>query len=173
MLNNWKAGSYFQGFLVLLCFTVFLLSSLWLYVQFADSSFVHQILVLNAKAVGAVCSIFGVDTIVREHVIHSGTISLEIVPECTSLPYLAIFFAGIMAFPTDVRQKFWGILLGVIGLSFLNIIRMISLLLVGMFIPSVFDSAHILVSQSLMIVASVVLWIFWWQRTLSDNGIQP
>lgn len=173
MLNDRKIGDYFQGFLVLFSYAICLLSLLWLYAQFAGSSVVYNILVLNAKAIGAACSILGVDAIVRENIVMTGPISLEIVPECTSLPFLAIFSAGIMAFPTDVRQKLWGILLGVIGLSFLNIIRMISLLLVGMFIPSVFDSAHILVGQSLMIVASVVLWLFWWQRTLIDDGIQP
>jgi exosortase/archaeosortase family protein len=114
----------------------------------------------------------GVDVMVRENIVMTGPISIEIVPECTSLPYLAIFLAGIMAFPTDIRQKLWGVLLGVIGLSLLNIIRMLCILLVGMFIPSIFDTAHVLVGQSLMIVATVVMWLFWWKRTLNDEGIQ-
>ena len=95
------------------------------------------------------------------NIVMTGPMSLEIVPECTSLPFLAIFSAGIIAFPTQIRRKFQGILLGVIGLSLLNVIRMFCILLVGMFIPSVFDSAHVLVGQSLMIVATVALWLFW------------
>ena len=172
MSNGGKIGNYFQGFVVLLSYAMCLLSLLWLYIQFSDSSSVHNILVFNAKAIGVICAIIGVDVIVRENIVMAGPISIEIVPECTSLPFLAIFLAGIMAFPTDIRQKLGGVLLGVIGLSLLNIIRMLCLLLVGMFIPSIFDTAHILVGQSLMIVATVVMWLFWWKRTLNDEGIQ-
>ena len=172
MSNDGKIGNYLQGFVVLLSYAMCLLSLLWLYIQFSDSSIGYNILVLNAKAIGVISTIIGVDAIVRENIVMTGPISIEIVPECTSLPFLAIFLAGIMAFPTDIRQKLWGILLGVIGLSLLNIIRMLCLLLVGMFIPSIFDSAHVLVGQSLMIVATVVMWLFWWKRTLTDEGIQ-
>ena len=172
MSNNGKIVNYFQGFVVLFSYATSLLSLLWLYNQFSDSSIVQDILVLNARAVGVLSSIFGLNIVVHENIVHSGTISLEIVPECTSLPFLAIFSAGIIAFPTQIRRKFQGILLGVIGLSLLNVIRMFCILLVGMFIPSVFDSAHVLVGQSLMIVATVALWLFWWNRALIDEGIQ-
>ena len=172
MSKTRKFGDYCQGFLVLFAYALSLLSFLWLYGHFSDTASVYKILVANAQITGTIANILGVDTIVRENVVMTGPVSLEIVPECTSLPYLAIFCAGIVAFPTLIRQKLNGIVLGVVGLSLLNIIRMLCLLLVGMFAPSAFDSAHVLVGQSLMIVASVSLWIIWWKRIRIDDGIK-
>ena len=172
MSNTRKLGDYSQGFLVLVSYALCLFSFLWLYIQFSDSTSVYKILVANAKVIGTLADTLGVDTIVRENVVMTGPVSLEIVPECTSLPYLAIFSAGIVAFPTFIHQKLWGILLGLVGLALLNIMRMFCLLLVGMFVPAAFDSAHILVGQSLMIVASVGLWIFWWKRIRINEGIK-
>ena len=173
MSNTRKLGDYSQGFFVLFAYGLSLLSFVWLYVHFSDSSSVYKIMVVNAEVIGTIANIIGVDTIVRENVVMTGPVSLEIVPECTSLPYLAIFSAGIVAFPTLLRQKLSGIVLGVVGLSLLNIVRMVCLLLVAMFAPSAFDSAHVLVGQSLMIVASVFLWIIWWKRIRINDGTKP
>lgn len=173
MLSNRKTGQYFQVFIVLFSYAISLSAFLWFYNQFPSYSAYQDILVWNAEAVGFLCRILGLDVTVYENRVLTGSISFEITPECTSLQFLAIFFAGIIAFPSGIREKFWGILLGGVVLSLLNLVRLMGLISVGTFVPPLLDSAHILVGQSLMIVAAVVLWVLWWRRTVTDEKIQP
>ena len=173
MLSNRKTGQYFQVFLVLFAYAISLSAFLWFYNQFSSSSAYQDVLVWNAEATGFLCRILGVDVTVYENQLHTASISFVIIPECTSLQFLAIYSAGIIAFPSGIPQKFWGILLGGVVLSLLNLVRLMGLISVGTFVPPLLDSAHILVGQSLMIVAAVVLWVLWWRRIVAHEKIQP
>jgi len=109
---------------------------------------------------------------VQDNVVTSGPLALTIVLECTSLPFLSILFAGIIAFPSTIFQKLWGAVLGAVILSLVNLVRTTSLLLIGLSFPSALDSAHILVWQALMIITAVSLWILWWRNIEGRERLQ-
>ena len=158
--------------LMLAAYAISLLAFLWLYVRLSGTGLVANFLDWNADATGFLARIFNVDAFVSGNVVTSGPLALEIAPECTSLPFLTIFFAGIIAFPSTITQKLWGAVFGAIALSSLNLIRTTSLLFIGLSFPSAMDSAHIFVWQTIMILAGIVTWVLWWRNIRNRERLQ-
>lgn len=94
-------------------------------------------------------------------VVTSKIFSAEIITECTAIFPLMIFVAAVIAYPSGWRKKLWGILLGVPAILFVNLIRLVTLFYIGYWFPSVFEAAHLLVWQSLIIFFAVLFWLIW------------
>ncbi len=94
-------------------------------------------------------------------VVTSKIFSAEIITECTAVFPIMIFLAAVIAYPSGWRKKLWGIALGVPAILFVNIIRLVSLFYIGYWFPSVFETAHLLVWQSLIIFFAVLFWLIW------------
>jgi len=157
---------------VLIVYAMCLFSLLWLYLELNGSTALDSFLAWNAQATGFLAGVFGSQIDVQGNVVRTTGFSMHIVDECTSLAALAIFLSGVIALPASLAHKLWGILLGVVVLSAVNVLRTTSLLYIGIFFPSALDIAHILVWQSLMIVLAVVLWIVWWRGGRYGERVQ-
>jgi hypothetical protein len=48
-----------------------------------------------------------------------------------------------------------------IGIFIINEVRLISLFYIGIYAPAIFDTTHLLVWQSLMILFALGLWLLW------------
>lgn len=83
---------------------------------------------------------------------------------CTGIFVAAIYASAVLAYPSRVKEKLKGLCLGVSAILFLNLIRVISLMYIGRHFPSFFETAHLLVWQSLIIFATLVVWLYWTQR---------
>ncbi|MCS6902820.1 MAG: exosortase H [Candidatus Bipolaricaulota bacterium] len=94
-------------------------------------------------------------------VVTSKIFSAEIITECTAIFPLMIFLAAVIAYPSGWKKKLWGILLGVPAILFVNLIRLVTLFYIGYWFPSVFETAHLLVWQSLIIFFAVLFWLIW------------
>lgn len=94
-------------------------------------------------------------------VVTSKIFSAEIITECTAIFPIMIFLAAVIAYPSGWRKKLWGIALGVPAILFVNLIRLVSLFYIGYWFPSVFETAHLLVWQSLIIFFAVLFWLVW------------
>lgn len=94
-------------------------------------------------------------------VVTSKIFSAEIITECTAVFPIMIFLAAVIAYPSGWRKKLWGIALGVPAILFVNLIRLVSLFYIGYWFPSVFETAHLLVWQSLIIFFAVLFWLIW------------
>jgi exosortase H (IPTLxxWG-CTERM-specific) len=89
------------------------------------------------------------------------TFSVEIVEACNGVLPTMIFLAAVLAFPSSLSAKVCGIGLGIPVIFLLNVVRIISLALLGAWRPSLFDKVHIYVWQAVVIVASMALWVLW------------
>ncbi len=94
-------------------------------------------------------------------VVTSKIFSAEIITECTAIFPLMIFLAAVIAYPSGWRKKLWGIVLGGPAIIFVNLIRLVTLFYIGHWFPSVFEAAHLLVWQSLIIFFAVLFWLVW------------
>ena len=70
----------------------------------------------------------------------------------------------MLAFPSTLNDKLWGIVLGAIFLTCLNFLRMVSLILLGITQPELLEVAHMAVWQPLMILAALLAWMVWLGR---------
>jgi len=89
--------------------------------------------------------------------------SFIIIPECGAIEIMAIFLAAVIAFPTTIRNRFWGAVVGVPLMYMVNIFRLTCLGVIGALDRSGkwFNFAHEYVWQVVYIVFVVVVWLLW------------
>jgi exosortase H (IPTLxxWG-CTERM-specific) len=83
---------------------------------------------------------------------------------CTGIFVVAIYLSAVVAYPSRAREKLKGLLLGASLILTLNLIRVISLMYIGRYFPAFFETAHLLVWQSLIIFSALLTWIYWTER---------
>jgi len=148
-----------------LIFAGCLVSFIFIYSKVADSSAMAAFFNFTARATGAILNHVGASVQVDGNSISSPHFyagSMLIVANCTALIPIVIFISAVLAFPSTAKQKIIGIMLGIVGLFVLNLVRTVSLFFIGSsFSESVFEIAHMLVWQSLMIILAIILWLVW------------
>lgn len=137
--------------------TVLLLLYDWL----DGTAFLYHFLEYNARATGFLVKLFDPAVTVAGTTVLSDGFAIDVVKGCTSLGAFAIFVSAVFAVPTSFSRKFLGIAGGFVALATLNLVRITSLLYLGSAFPSAVESVHLLVWQSIMILLSVVLWLWW------------
>lgn len=105
-------------------------------------------------------------------VVTSKIFSAEIITECTAIFPIMIFLAAVIAYPSGWKKKLWGIVLGVPAILFVNLIRLVTLFYIGYWFPSVFEAAHLLVWQSLIIFFAVLFWLIWVELFVHRGQVQ-
>jgi exosortase/archaeosortase family protein len=85
----------------------------------------------------------------------------QIIGECTAYYPCAIFAAAVLSFPCPWRARGIGLLLGIPAVLTINQARLLTLCYVYHDYYESFETAHIVVWQSLIIFFTVLLWIVW------------
>jgi len=86
-------------------------------------------------------------------------IALEVIDACNGLDAIAVFGAALVALGGSVRRRMMSLLIGAVTLLLLNLVRLTGLSYVAIQHPTWLAQAHYYVGQSIMILASVLLWI--------------
>jgi archaeosortase B (VPXXXP-CTERM-specific) len=98
-----------------------------------------------------------------------GSFSIEIVGECTGTHEALIFTASVVAFRTRWTKKLIGLLLGILLIFAFNVLRILLLLVVGHYWPSLFHFFHIYFWQATMILMVASLWLLWIYMVVRDE----
>jgi exosortase H (IPTLxxWG-CTERM-specific) len=80
---------------------------------------------------------------------------------CTGIEPVIILLAAIFAFPSSWRTKYYGAILGIVILQLVNLIRIVSLVYLGINHPPYFSDAHTYIWQIIIIALSLFLWMVW------------
>lgn len=94
--------------------------------------------------------------------------SFDIIGECTGIFPIIVYTAVIFSYPTSIRNKMIG-LIGIPILYAFNLIRLISVALVGVFIPSMLDFVHTYLWQVFLIVFVALLFLIWQDKIVEQN----
>lgn len=116
----------------------------------AVGGFVLNLLSLQATASGTLLQVEG--------------FAARIDDVCTGIFVVAIYLSAVLAYPSRMKEKLKGFLLGASVIFSLNLIRVVSLMFIGRYFPSFFETAHLLIWQSLVIFAALLAWIYWTER---------
>lgn len=115
----------------------------------------------NAWLVAGALWLLGADGQARGSLVTSSVFDAEIIFECTAAYPIAMWVGAVLAYPAGWRPKLLGLALGVPALVLLNVVRLVSLFYLGHWWRSAFETAHLLVWQSLLIFLTVLLWLLW------------
>ncbi|MGA2281772.1 MAG: exosortase H [Verrucomicrobiota bacterium] len=125
----------------------------------------------SARMASPVCNWFGQRTSAVGATISSARFSLRIGPNCDASDPSALFVAAVLAFPVPFRRKIPGILLGAMILAVVNLVRIVSLFLVGVYFPKAFDWMHVEVWSAIFILLAIVLWTLWIQWAMKFRPV--
>jgi len=92
---------------------------------------------------------------------------LHINHECTGVFVLFVLVSFICAYPAPWRAKLAGIAVGVTALSFINVVRIATLVRLVEFYPSAFDYFHEYVWQGaflMLVTLYSITWVEWARR---------
>lgn len=123
----------------------------------AFSSYQH----FNATLSGVILTLLGQDIKVIKDTISSPAFSVNIRHGCDAVEPTALFIFAVIAFPAPFFRKIPGIVAGVLFLAIVNIIRIVSLFMIGVYFPKAFHTMHVDVWQALFILFAIVSWVVW------------
>ncbi len=144
------------GALIILLYTLLALP--------AAEQVLYGYLKANAWLSSGVLDLLGQGTHVSDVTIASTTSSFAIAIRrgCDAVEPTWLLCAAILAFPGPWKRKLAGMLAGIVVLQALNLVRIVTLYLIGRkFSQSVFDSMHLEVWPALFIVVAIALFIGW------------
>ena len=119
---------------------------------------------LVAKTSGWSLDFIGQDVRMNGTQILSDRFAVDIQNGCNGLETVIIFVSAVLAFPAPLAARGIGLALGVLAIQAVNLIRVVALFLTGAYFPSLFDSSHTVVWQTIVIAFGVLLWLFWANR---------
>ena len=95
--------------------------------------------------------------------------AVHIIDECVGWLEMAIFTAAVMAFATSWKKRLLGVVLGIVGIYFFNVVRILVLILVGRYAHEIFDFTHVYFWQATLILLITGLWILWIRYVVRDE----
>lgn len=113
---------------------------------------------------GGVLDLIGQDVVRDGTIIQSPRFAVNIRNGCNGVETMLIFLAAVLAFPSPWGARLAGLALGIVAIQVINLVRVVALFLTGVYFPSLFDSSHTVIWQSIVILSGVVLWMFWAHR---------
>jgi len=104
---------------------------------------------------------FGQGTHVSEVTIRSPEFAIAVRRGCDAVEPTWLLCAAILAFPGSLGRKLGGIAAGIVALQLLNLIRIVTLYLIGSHFPAFFFSAHLEIWPAVFILAAIGLFVGW------------
>jgi len=120
-----------------------------------------------------VLNLFGLPTNVAEGTqIVSAAFNINVAKGCDAVSPIILFLTAIAVYPTAFSNKWKWMLLAPLGLGLLNVVRIVSLYLLGVYMPSLFDFAHYEFWQGAFILVTIVTWFYWLLSVLNKNTVE-
>jgi exosortase H (IPTLxxWG-CTERM-specific) len=157
--RNRREITFLAVFLVLLGGGFTLLSVNWV-----NDNAVEPLTAGIARVSGATLNLLGQNTRMNGTVIMSPRFAVNIRNGCNGVEAMLIFLAAVLAFPAPWRSRLAGLGLGILAIQIVNLIRVVALFLTGVYFPKLFDTSHTVIWQTVVILAGVLLWIYWANR---------
>jgi exosortase H (IPTLxxWG-CTERM-specific) len=95
------------------------------------------------------------------NVVYLDGFAVRIIEECTGVFEVVIFVAAVLAFPTTWAKKAIGLGMGIPLLYLFNVVRILVLMVVGRYRPSIFEFMHLYFWQATLILMITSVWLLW------------
>ena len=117
-----------------------------------------------ARASALVLNLLGEGVHVEGTQLHSDRFSVNIENGCNGVETALLFGSAVLAFPAPWKSRLLGLAAGFIAIQIINLVRVVSLFLIGAHRPSLFSASHTVVWQSVVVLCGVLLFLLWASR---------
>lgn len=133
---------------------------------------------LLANVSAQVIALFGGDAIAQGKVIISMRTGLAVSIErvCNGVEAVIILVSAMVAFPSRIKHKLIGIVLGTLAIQALNLVRIISLYYLNQWDDHWFEWFHSYIWQALIVLDALVVFLVWLRylpRERRDDAAPP
>ncbi len=144
--------------------------ALAVYYGFLGSSLVGHVAAWTASWTSHALNLLGGSTTVSGTVLWSDDFAVNIVAECTAVGPLVLYLGAVLAYPAPLRAKTLGAILGLVVLTAVNLVRIMSLFWLGTSYPQYLNVVHLLVWQTAIILLAIVLWLLWVEKVVGARN---
>lgn len=117
-----------------------------------------------------ILNVIGIKTLIVDDAIHlPGDVILKIILECTGLYEMIIFSAMVLSYPTNIKNKIYGIVSGIAIIYVLNMLRLVSISWVLVYHVDRFDFVDRYLWQISLVVFISVTYTMW-LRLIERSG---
>jgi archaeosortase B (VPXXXP-CTERM-specific) len=120
----------------------------------------------TARSIQITASLIGLEASTASTSLTVKGFSIKVIVECTGLFAAFVLLACVLAYPTSFAKKIIGMSAGIIVIYFLNIIRMLFLIFIGIWAPKYFDFVHVYLWEGVFIIVVVLLWMIWLDKVV-------
>lgn len=164
-----------QGRSAILFFIVSFVVIIGLFYTFFSTDFFREHILahvanVNASLSSLVLNLMGQGTTAEGSTVSSALFSVKVETGCDGIEPIALFATAVLVFPVAFSYKWQGVLVGSLFLAVMNLIRVISLFLVGVYIPTFFDFMHVEVWQVVFIILAIITWLVWMQWVMKKQA---
>ena len=131
---------------------------------------------VNADLSGEILGLLGYQVVAGHDSLKSREFRLSIGPGCDGLEPTALFAAAVLTFSAPILRKLPALAIGIPLMLALNLVRIVSLFLVGIYFPNLFHTMHVDVWQVLYIfvgIAFFIVWLKWATRSGAPIAAAP
>jgi exosortase H (IPTLxxWG-CTERM-specific) len=133
-------------------------------VNWVNDHVIEPFTAVVARASGSALDVLGQHVTMQGTIIRNARFSVNIRNGCNGVEAMLIFLAAVLAFPAPWRSRLTGLALGIAAIQIVNLVRVVALFLTGVYFPKLFDTSHTVIWQTVVILAGVLLWIWWASR---------
>lgn len=164
LLSKLKQQFKKQSPVLLFCLgiVVIMIAYYWMYNQDFFNNYINKpVLKFYAILGSGLLNIFGFGTTVSESFVSNPDFSLNIGKGCDAISPTILILAAILTFPIAFKLKIRGLIIAPIAIMILNLIRIASLFLIGLYAPDFFEIMHVEIWQTVFIIFCLVGWLYW------------
>jgi exosortase H (IPTLxxWG-CTERM-specific) len=126
-----------------------------------DANVLYPVMKASARGTSTLLNLIGVKTTVEGVIVRGLDHSVAVRRGCDPLEPIVLFAAGVMAFPAPWRRKVLAIAVVSAFLFGVNLLRIVSLYLLGARKSPLLDSFHLRWWPAFFIFGILVLWVLW------------
>jgi len=155
----------FAGGFLAICLLFYLITNMaWF------EAFRQPILNMYSSISAALLNLFGFGVQSKGELLSSSDFSVSIEEGCDAIAPAILYAISVAIFPIATKTKWKGLLYGLLAIAVLNVIRIISLFMTGIYAPSLFEFMHVDFWQAIFIVFTVGIWIYWMRWATKKEG---
>lgn len=140
---------------------------------FTQTGVFQRYLALIAESTGAILTHLGQSVNVSGRSVSSARYSLVVVLGCDGIEVTAMFAAAVLASPVSLRSRLLFMCGGTVVLVCINVLRIVSLFLVGVYFPRAMDTMHWDAWPAVLIVLVLLCWLIWaWWATQREGLLE-
>ncbi len=118
----------------------------------------------------SVINLLGQDATRSGTVIQNSRFAVDIKNGCNGIEAVVFLCAAIFAFDASIRARLAGVLAGVLAIQILNVVRIVTLFLLGIYRRDLFEVFHLAIWQSLIFGAAVFIFLYWTSKVQKLNA---